>query len=118
MVSGARQGPRLDSGGGAVREVSPFPATLAKPQPRRPRSPSKWVEVPGCGVRPGVPGSGRRGTEARDQGPTHTLRWRGRWQVVLLSAIPAIPANALSVDLRSGPLRRGEGGADALGKGA
>lgn len=39
MVSGAHRGPGLDSGGGAVRELSPFLATLAQPQPRRPRSP-------------------------------------------------------------------------------
>lgn len=89
MVSGERQGPGLDSGDGASREVSPSDLGQAA-APHRTRFPSeKWVGVPGCGVRPGVPCSGHRGTEVRDQGPTHTLRWRGRQQVMLLSAIPA-----------------------------
>lgn len=98
MVSGARQGPGLDSGDGADQEVSPGDLGQAA-APRPPRFPSeKWVGVPGCGVRPGVPCSGHRGTEAgiRDP-PTRSSGGAGSRSCCSLK----------SLQTRSGPLCRG-----------
>lgn len=114
MVSGAHRAGDRDSGGGAGRRGLAFPVTLAKPQP---------FASEGAGLRSG---GGRArcaprcscsqtlSTEARDQGLKATIRWTGS-RVTLL---PATAANALSLEQRPIPLRRGWGGAGTVGASA
>lgn len=112
MVRGARQGPGLDSGWDWPRGLA-FPATLAKPQP---------LSRPGSYLRSG------QGCQGAVCAQVPLLRAPRRWIRDLperssggaggrLCRSLQTAATVLSMEQRPGPLRRGWGGADALGAG-